>query len=141
MKTWTQVLTDLVANEKELEKITVPGDVLKALTKYTKRETECFLVLTLNAANRIIQTIVVTTGLVNRTLIHPREVFRPAISDNAVSIITAHNHPSGKPGPSDEDYKIHERLKQAGNIIGIPIVDNIIVSSTGYYSFMEEGKL
>jgi DNA repair protein RadC len=104
-------------------------------------KTERFMVITLNSAHEMIKFHVITQGLVNRTMVHPREVLRPAILDNASAIIIAHNHPSGKVEPSSEDREITIRLNKAAKIIGIPLLDHIIVSKKGYYSFIEHGLI
>ncbi|VBB39921.1 DNA repair protein RadC (modular protein) [uncultured Spirochaetota bacterium] len=116
-----------------------PKDVVKLLSGYAKRSQEHFLVLTLDGAHKPIRIHTVTKGLVNRTVIHPREVFRVAIKDNAVAIIVAHNHPSGNMEPSKEDIDITERLLSAGEIVGIPILDHMIIGKYGSYSFIEHG--
>ena len=83
----------------------------------------------MDGASKPIRVVPVTHGLVNRTIVHPREVFRIAIADNAASIVIAHNHPSGCVVPSPEDLELTERLVKAGSIIGIPILDHIIIGS------------
>ncbi len=126
----------------ELEqKITSPIEVLPELDKYRNRKQEEFIVITLNGAHEVIKVRSVSKGLVNRTLVHPREIFRPALLDNAAAVILAHNHPSGQCTPSKEDTEITIRLKKAGDILGIEILDHIIVSKKGYYSFLESGTL
>lgn len=122
-------------------KITGPDHILPAVEEWREAAQEHFIVTTLNGAHEIIKTRVVSIGLINRTLVHPREVFNNAITDNAAAIILCHNHPSGNVEPSTEDIKITARLKQAGIIIGIEIMDHIIIAKRGYYSFLEEGKL
>jgi len=102
---------------------------------------EHLIVLSLDSGARIIKTRVVTIGLVNFSLVHPREVFSGAISDNAVSIILCHNHPSGSLEPSSEDIEITRRLKLSGEILGIRLLDHVIVSSDGFYSFQEKSGL
>jgi DNA repair protein RadC len=118
-----------------------PIDSYEALKKFYSKRQEHFLVLTLNGANTVIAVRVVTIGLVNRTVIHPRELYRPAIIDNAVAVILAHNHPSGKTDPSIEDLAITERLVQAGELLGIRVLDHIIFSKSSYYSFLEHGQI
>ncbi len=84
---------------------------------------------------------VITIGLVNKTQIHPREVFADALADRASAIIVAHNHPSGSLQPSPEDIRITGQLKEAGTILGVPLLDHIIFSSRGYYSLGEHNDL
>jgi DNA repair protein RadC len=97
-----------------------------------------FCVLTLNGKNRLIRRHLVSLGTANSTLVHPREVFRPAIQDGAVSIIVAHNHPSGDPSPSANDIRITKNLVEAGKIIQIGVIDHLIVGSTTH-SLRESG--
>jgi DNA repair protein RadC len=80
-------------------------------------------------------------GLVNRTIVHPREVYADPLTDRASSIIVAHNHPSGNVDPSPEDRDITKRLKEAGEILGIPILDHLVFSSESFYSFLENGLI
>jgi len=91
--------------------------------------------------NKIISREIIGIGILNSLMIHPREVFRTAISRNANSIIIAHNHPSGNKNPSIEDTKITRELKKAGKIIGITLLDHVIVTREGFYSFADENKI
>ena len=102
---------------------------------------EVFMVLLLNSANLLLRDYRISEGTLNASLVHPREVFQPAISDLAASIILLHNHPSGETQPSLEDRNITRRLVEAGKLLDIPVLDHIIIGSTGYYSFKEEGAL
>ena len=121
----------------------VTSEVIVAglLEKWETKKQECFIVITLDGAHAVIKIREITKGTVNRALVHPREVFRPAIVDNAVSIIVAHNHPSGSRGKSTEDIEITKRLVEAGRVIGIQVLDHIIVTKTGYASFAEDGLI
>ena len=121
----------------EQRRITCPGDLLPYINHYSDRKQEYFLCASLNGAHEIMDIRVVTMGILNRTLVHPREVFANPIEKRAASIIIAHNHPSGNTDPSPEDKEITFRLKSAGETLGIPILDHIIFSSRGYYSFKE----
>ena len=125
----------VMERENPVRNISSPEDVLPALQKYAGRKQEEFIVITLNTANNIIKIRSITKGLVDRSVVHPREVFRPAILDNAVSIIIAHNHPSGSLKPSSEDEGLTKRIEEAGKIIGIKVLDHLIISKCGYYSF------
>jgi DNA repair protein RadC len=98
---------------------------------------EAFYVICLNASNKVIATSLVTLGILNSSLTHPREVFKPAILASAAAIIVAHNHPSGNPDPSQDDITITKQLKEAGKIIGIPLHDHIIIVDNGYTSFSD----
>ena len=122
-------------------KITGPSLADDALKDFHDKNKEHFLVLTLNAVNEVIAVRIVTIGLLNQSLVHPREVFWWAIKDNAAYIVLAHNHPSGNTNPSNEDLEITEKLVEASKIMGIDILDHIIFSENGYYSFRENGKL
>lgn len=122
-------------------KITSPDQILPFVEKWRYEDQEHFIVTTLNGAHQVIKTRVISIGIMNRTLVHPREIFKGAILDNAAAIILVHNHPSGNIDPSIEDIQITKRLKDASIIIGIGILDHVIISSRGYYSFLKEGKL
>ena len=136
----SELLKQLYAMETKTYSVKHPEDVVPVLLKYKNKQQEHFIVITLNGASAIIKTRVITKGLLNRALVHPREVFRPAIADNAMAIIIAHNHPSGNSSPSPEDKNITERLKQAGDVLGIQVLDHIIISKSGHYSFVAEGN-
>jgi DNA repair protein RadC len=84
---------------------------------------------------------ITTIGLINRVIIHPREVYIHAIIDNAFSIVLVHNHPSGNLKPSKEDEEITKQIKQAGDLLGINVLDHLIISKKGYYSFRKESKI
>lgn len=129
--------------ERKYKSITIhsPSDSYSALKKFHNKRQEHFLVMTLNGAHGIIAIRIVSIGLVNRAIVHPRELFRPAIVDNAVAVILAHNHPSGRTDPSAEDRDITNRLIQAGELLGIEVLDHVIISKNGYYSFTEHGLI
>ncbi len=123
------------------EKIRSPADILPLVSHYGDRRQECFLVICLNGAHEVQSIRVVTVGLLNRTVVHPREVFAPAIADRAAAIIAAHNHPSGSLHASPEDKEVTRRLTDAGDLLGVPLLDHIIFTRDGYYSFLEHGEL
>ncbi len=102
---------------------------------------EHFVALYLNSAHKVIAYSVVSTGLANSTVVHPREVFQPAIMAGATAFFVCHNHPSGDLTPSAEDQRVTRMLKEAAEIIGIKLLDHVIVTDSGYYSFSEELKL
>ena len=102
---------------------------------------EIFKVLLLDSANHLVRDVNVSEGILNSSLVHPREVFRHAILEPAASIILLHNHPSGNPEPSAEDIQITRQLVEAGKIIGIPVHDHIILTPHAYTSFAERGIL
>jgi DNA repair protein RadC len=118
------------------------GDVATYLIRqgYANRDREAFVVLLLDVKHRVIAEEVVTVGILDGALIHPREVFKAAVAGGAAAIILAHNHPSGDPVPSGADREVTKRLRDAGKILGIPVVDHVIVGSTGaHFSFREGG--
>jgi DNA repair protein RadC len=114
-----------------------PADAVRALCPYARKRTEHFLVLTLSAVHEVIGIRIVSIGTLNSSPVHPREVFWWAIRDNAQSVIVAHNHPSGICDPSAEDREMTVRLGEAGKLMGIEVLDHIIFSARGYYSFQE----
>jgi DNA repair protein RadC len=126
---------------KETVKITGARDVLPLLADIAARQQEHFVCISLNGANEVIERRTVTVGLLDKSQVHPREVFADVITDRAASVILAHNHPSGELKPSNSDLKIHEQLTEAGRILGIRILDHVIVSKKGYYSFQEAGLI
>jgi DNA repair protein RadC len=123
------------------KKIASPGDVWPIVAHWADRKQERFLCCSLNGAHELIAARVVSVGLVNRTVVHPREVFADPITDRACAVVVAHNHPSGQLEPSPEDREITCRLKEAAETLGIALLDHVIFSSTGYFSFVEHGIL
>jgi len=128
----------LIKNNK---KINSAKDVFDELIEYTTKNQEHFILLTLDGAGHLINKRVVFKGTLNQSLVHPREVFADAIVDRSAAIIIAHNHPSGSLEPSIEDIEITKRLSKVADIIGIDLIDHIIISKNGYFSFVEEGIL
>jgi len=124
---------------KDTVKITTAADALPLLADIAGRQQEHFLCISLNGANEVIEKRTVTIGLLDRSQVHPREVFADVIADRAAAVIFAHNHPSGELKPSDADLKMHEQLTQAAKILGIRVLDQIIVTRKGHYSFQEAG--
>lgn len=122
-------------------KISFPADVLPLIQNYADRKQEHFICISINGANEVIKSRVVSVGLVNKTHVHPREVFADPIIDRASGIIVAHNHPSGGLTPSIEDKEITAQLKSAGEVLGIRLLDHIIFNHKGYYSFLENGEV
>ena len=122
-------------------KISFPPDVLPLIRHYADRKQEHFICVSINGANEVIATRVVSVGLVNKTQVHPREVFADPITDRASAIIVAHNHPSSGLTPSKEDIEITNRLKSAGETLGIRLLDHIIFNNNGYYSILENNEL
>jgi DNA repair protein RadC len=102
---------------------------------------EKFVVLLLNTKNRIIKTEQIAEGSLTSAVVHPREVFAPAVVAHAACILVAHNHPSGDPYPSAEDRSLTHALEEAGNVLGIPLLDHLVIGDGRYYSFKEHGDL
>jgi DNA repair protein RadC len=123
----------------ETTKIECAEDVLPLLADIRAKSQEHFVCVTLNGANELIEKRIVTIGLLDRSLVHPRDVFADLIADRAAAVIFAHNHPSGDLQPSDEDLKTQDQLVQAAKILGIRVLDHVIVTRKGYYSFQEAG--
>jgi len=118
-----------------------PKDVLPYIRHIADKKQEYFVCLTLNGANEVIQSRVVTVGLLDSSQVHPREVFADAISDRAAAVILAHNHPSGALEPSEEDLRLTRQLVEAGRIVGINVLDHIIVTRRGHLSLKAAGYL
>ena len=126
---------------KQNKKITSANDVYKELKEYHNKKQEYFLALYLDGANHLIQTKIITIGILNQSLVHPREVFSYAIEKRCASIIVAHNHPSGILEASNEDINVTKRLKESGKILGIELIDHLIITNDGFVSLKEEGVL
>jgi len=122
-------------------KIESPVDVLPLIRHYADRRQEHFLCLSINGANEVINIRVVCIGLVDRTPVHPREVFADALTDRASGIIVAHNHPSGPLEPTAWDVEMTKQLKAAGDVVGVTLLDHMIFNRTGHFSFLEAGRL
>jgi DNA repair protein RadC len=124
------------------EPIRVSADVFRFLHRKARRwDREHFLMLALDGKNRVVGFEIVSVGTLTASLVHPREVFKAAILTNAAAIVVAHNHPSGDPTPSAEDRAITERLKQAGELLGIAVLDHVVLGDSGYHSFADAGEL
>ena len=119
--------------------IITPDDAYNLIKRYGNAPKEQFLVITLNGAHEPISVYIAAIGLVNRAIIHPREVFIRAIQDMASAVVICHNHPSGSLKPSSEDGEVTIRMREAGNVIGIPVIDRIIFSKNGFFSMRKEG--
>lgn len=119
-----------------------PTDALAVLTPVlAPLKREVFVVLLLSARNRLLKIHTVSLGSVNASLVHPREVFRPAIQAAAASVILAHNHPSGDPEPSEDDREITARLWRVGELHGIEVLDHLVVGANGSYVSLRERGL
>ncbi len=122
-------------------KINQPSDLLPLVRHYADRKQEHFICASVNGANEIINVRVVSIGLVDKSPVHPREVFADPITDRASAVILAHNHPAGTLTPSTADVETTRRLKDAGELMGISVLDHIIFNHNGYYSFLEDGVI
>ena len=118
-------------------RIETPADLVPYIRHYVDRKQEHFLCASVNGANEIINIRVVSIGLVDRSHVHPREVFADPLIDRASAVILAHNHPVGALNPSEQDIETTQQLRQAGEIMGITVLDHIIFNSTEYFSFLE----
>ena len=122
-------------------KIGCPADAAAILADLQDEEVEVFVVLALDTRSRVIHRQQVTRGLLDSSLVHPREVFRAAIVAGAAGIILAHNHPSGDPTPSPEDRAVTRQLVAAGQLLDLPVYDHIIIAGTRHVSFSQAGLL
>ena len=116
------------------------SDVVEQLADIRGKKQEHFVCLSLDGANRLINRRIVTVGILNASLVHPREVFADVITDRAAGIIVAHNHPSGTIEPSPEDIQTTKRLKQAAELLGIGFYDHIIVTANDYRSILSSAE-
>lgn len=122
--------------------ISSPGIAAGYMMPKLRYEThEYFVVMMLNTKNRIIDIMTVAEGSLTSAVVHPREVYSQAVVRHAAVIIAFHNHPSGDPYPSSEDRKLTESLDKAGEVLGIPLMDHIVIGDGKYYSFKEHGDL
>lgn len=138
------VLASRVRSDRleSLERFTTPLQIFNHFHfRFRDRRREYFLTLLLDGKNRIIREEQISEGSLNQSIVHPREVFSPAVKESAAAVILIHNHPSGDPAPSREDREITRRLKEAGEIMGIRVLDHIIIGDGAYFSFVEMGLL
>lgn len=119
-----------------------PQSVVKAIRASIKdKAKEHFKLILLNPRNKIIGISTISIGTLNASLVHPREVFKDAITHNAYSVVLAHNHPSGDSEPSEDDLMITKKLVEAGKILDIKVIDHIIITKSGYFSFKEKNLI
>lgn len=102
---------------------------------------EYFMALLLDCKNRIMKRVQISEGSLNQSIVHPREVFNVAVRESAAAMILLHNHPSGDPAPSPEDHEVTRRLREAGELMGIKVIDHIIIGEGSFYSFADSGHL
>ncbi len=130
--------------EREFKDFTIIDSAKKAaalVPELTDAKQEHLIVLSLDGAHRLIAKRLISIGTLNASLVHPREVFADPITDRAASIIVIHNHPSGTLEPSEADRHITKRLQDSGTLLGIQLLDHVIITNKGYYSFSDEGSL
>ena len=127
--------------DKQAALILSPREVWEQLKDIRTNKKEHFVVFFLNTQNQEIVRETVSVGTLNASLIHPREVFEPAVKHLAAHVILAHNHPSGSLDPSEEDLSVTKRLVDSGRLLGIEVLDHIIVTASGYTSFKEKNLL
>jgi len=130
-----------MVKEATEEKLNSPSKIYKFMQGEAKIDRECVWVLHMNSKLKLIEKELVSMGTLDAAPVHPREVFKKAILNSSSSIIVVHNHPSGDPRPTEEDMKVAKRLRQAGEILDIPVKDFLVISSKGYTSFAEKGML
>ena len=127
-------------NQDEKIVISSPADVAKLVgPRLIDNQKEHFMLLSLDTRNMVNKISEITVGILDSSLIHPREVFKEAIQSLASSIILVHNHPSGNPDPSKEDFEITKKMVKTGSIIGIKVMDHVITARQAFYSFQENG--
>ncbi|KIL45557.1 DNA repair protein RadC [Jeotgalibacillus alimentarius] len=119
-----------------------PEDVYQLMKQFLEDlDREAFIVVNLDTKNQPVSINICHIGSLNASLVHPREVMKSAILSNAASFVVGHNHPSGQPSPSREDINVTERLKEAGKIVGIDLLDHIIIGENSFVSLKEKGYL
>ncbi len=118
-----------------------PKDVWNELKDLRGEKKEHFVVFFLDTRNQEIKREIISVGILNASLVHPREVFEPAVKYLAAQLIVAHNHPSDNPEPSEEDIVVTKKLREAGKILDIEILDHVVVSKSGFFSFKERSLL
>ena len=124
--------------------VSSPGAVYKAacdILELHEQPNEVFAILCLNTKNKIAGAHIISQGSLNSSIVHPREVFKAAILNNANAIIMLHNHPSGDPTPSREDIEVTKRLIEAGTLLGINVFDHVVIGDGTYISMKEKGLM
>jgi DNA repair protein RadC len=127
--------------DKKAQIYLTPKEVWEKLKDLRDHKKEHFVIFYLDSRNQEIKREIISIGTLNSSLVHPREVFEPAVRNLAAQIILAHNHPSGDPEPSEDDLEITKRLVESGKILGIEVVDHIIIAKTGFISFKEKNLI
>jgi DNA repair protein RadC len=140
-RTWRRVRVSLVREQADRPyAVRHAGDVVGLLRAFLADDPrERFVVVYLDTRNRPIAVHDAHVGTCDSSPVHPREIFGPALSLAATSIVVAHNHPSGDPTPSANDRAVTDRLRQAGELLGIALLDHVVIGDARYYSFADEG--
>ena len=136
-------MTYQIVSERKLKKkvkIQKPEHIYSLIKQYARAKHEQFLLITVNSAHDVISVSIISMGTVNKTIVHPREIFVRAITDRACGIIICHNHPSGLLDPSEEDVELTQTVFLAGEIVGIRLIDHVIFSKEGYLSLKQQGS-
>jgi DNA repair protein RadC len=132
----------LVRDMSERPRLLTPRQVAEyLLPEYGSNAVEQFGILMLDSKNRVLRIKLLSVGSLNSTVVHPREVFREAAAAAAAAIILFHNHPSGDPSPSRDDFQLTDRMLVAGEIMGIDVLDHLILADQTYYSMTESGHI
>jgi len=132
----------LIRQPEDRPQLLTPGEVaMYLLPEFGARPVEQFGIVLLDTKHRLIRTAVLTVGTLDRSVVHPREVFREAASARAAGIVLFHNHPSGDPTPSADDMSLTRRLVAAGELMGIDVLDHLVLTATRYVSLREMGRL
>lgn len=123
-------------------KVNTPSDIVRLFQPGMRNlKQEVFKVVLLDSGNYILKDIDISTGTLNASLVHPREVFKTAVDHLSAGIILLHNHPSGEASPSEQDKKMTEQMYNAGQVMGIPVLDHLIITKSDYFSFASQGLL
>lgn len=130
-----------IGPEDGLPAIESPQDAADQVPELRRAKKEHFVALYLNARNQLVAKETVSVGTLTANLVHPREVFQPAVAHSAASVIVVHNHPSGDPSPSEEDVVLTARLKEAGELMGIALLDHVIIGDKKPVSLRQAGHL
>jgi DNA repair protein RadC len=139
---YVRELTTRKYRGKQTVEIRGPEDVFQFLKgRFQNLDREHFLIVLLSARNTVIGIETISVGSLNASIVHPREVYKPAIAQSAASLILAHNHPSGMTDPSDDDLALTRRLQQVGELVGIPVTDHLICAGSSFYSLKQQGHL
>ncbi len=127
--------------DKKAEIYLKPKEIWEELKDLRDLKKEHFVIFYLDSRNQEIKREIISVGSLNANLVHPREVFEPAVRHLAAQVILAHNHPSGDPEPSEDDLEITKQLTESGKILGIKVIDHIIITKTGFISFKEKNLI